>query len=166
MTKLELRIATPADIAALYDIAARMKAVHEKDYFERLFREGRRTLMLASEDGAAQGYVILNWEPSYPPFRRLGIPEIQDLNVAPDARRRGLGAALVTCCEEMIRAEGIAEAAISVGLSPSFGAAQRLYVRLGYIPDGAGVAYDDVPVAAGEMRAVDGLLTLKMVKTL
>ena len=47
-----------------------------------------------------------------------------------------------------------------------FGAAQRLYCKLGYIPDGNGVTYDREAVRAGDMRAVDDLLCLMMVKAL
>lgn len=166
MTNLSIRAATTGDIQALYTIAAKMKAAHEKDYFERCFSEGRRVLALAETGGEAVGYAIVNYTPTYPPFRRLNIPEIQDLNVVPDARRNGTGEKLVAWCEALLKSEGHGDAAISVGLDASYGAAQRLYVRMGYVPDGAGIAYDDVPVTKGELRPVDGLLTLKLVKSL
>lgn len=166
MTNLAIRAATTGDITALYAIALKMKAVHEKDYFERCFAEGRRVLALAEDAGNPVGYVIVNYTPTYAPFRRLNIPEIQDLNVVPEARRSGTGEKLVAWCEDLLKSEGHADAAISVGLDASYGAAQRLYVRMGYVPDGAGIAYDDVPVMKGELRPVDGLLTLKMVKSL
>jgi hypothetical protein len=63
---------------------------------------------------------------------------------------------------------------ISVGLNQSYGPAQRLYVKKGYIPDGAGMCCDDVPVREGELRttlllrpvSLDSLLTIKMIKDL
>lgn len=165
MQNLALREATAADIPALEGIAAAMRAVHEAGYFMRSFDTGR-TVLLAEQAGAAVGYVQINWLPVYAPFRRLNIPEIQDLNVVPSARQQGVGNAMVEFCENLARGRGHADMGISVGLYPRYGAAQRLYVRRGYIPDGAGVSYDDVPVTAGDMRAVDDLLTLKLVKNL
>lgn len=146
-----------------------MKAQHEAHYFERCILEqdeGRRLIYIASDAVQDAGYVQLNLHPLYPPFRRLNIPEIQDLNVIPACRQQGIGTALVAHCEEVARQRGSADMGISVGLHARFGAAQRLYVRLGYIPDGAGAAYDEVPVIVGEMRPVDDMLTLKLVKTL
>ena len=168
MTTVHIRIATPEDMPALESIAAEMKAQHEPRYFARCLEEQaaqRRTVLIAFQGDTALGYVQLNDTPTYTPFRRLSIPEVQDLNVVPNARRQGIGAALVEHCENMVRDRGGQDIAISVGLYARYGAAQRLYARRGYLPDGAGIAYDDVPVAAGEMRAVDDLLTLKMIKT-
>lgn len=166
-----IRKAAIDDLPALEGIARGMGQVHETGYFARCLQEqaeGRRQIFLALEGaaGAAAGYVQLNDYPLYAPFRRFGMPEIQDLNVLPDYRQRGIGAQLVAYCEEVARAAGKADIAISVGLHASFGAAQRLYVRAGYVPDGAGIAYDDVPVRAGEMRPIDDNLTLKMTKSL
>ena len=109
---------------------------------------------------------MLVWQPRYTPFRRLKIPEIQDLNVAPTHRRRGVGAALVTYCENQARAKGSDTMGIAVGLHKSYGPAQRLYVRMGYVPDGAGVFYDNVPVEYGSMRPMDDAFTLKVTKDL
>lgn len=168
---IDIRLATENDIPALDDFARRMGQTHEAGYFARCLREqeeGRRDFYLAHDaaGGALAGYVQLNHAPLYAPFRRMGLPEVQDLNVLPDFRRRGIGAALVLHCEARAREAGKTAVAISVGLDASYGAAQRLYVRMGYVPDGAGIAYDDAPVRAGEMRAVDGNLTLKMTKDL
>ena len=55
---------------------------------------------------------------------------------------------------------------LAVGLHRSYGAAQRLYARLGYMPDGYGVTYDREAVVPGDFRAVDDELCLMMVKTL
>ena len=53
-----------------------------------------------------------------------------------------------------------------MGLHSSYGAAQRLYIRMGYVPDGAGVFYDNEPVGFGKMRPLDDNYTLKMTKAL
>ena len=167
---MRIRNVINSDIAALQSIATAMRAVHEVQYFERCLAEqsaGHRVLLLAEEDGALPlGYVQLIWSPVYPLFRRMNIPEIQDLNVIPDARQQGIGSALVDACEALVLEKGYGDIGISVGLHSGFGAAQRLYIRKGYLPDGAGIAYDEITVTAGEMRSVDDLLMLKMTKTL
>jgi GNAT superfamily N-acetyltransferase len=165
MENIVLRIAGSGDIPALSRIADAMKAVHEENYFERSFTDGR-TILIAEQGGQPVGYVQINWKPLYPPFRRFGMPEIQDLNTVPGARRQGIGARMVGWCEEQARQKGHADIGISVGLASSYGAAQRLYVRLGYVPDGAGACYDDAPVQPGARYAADDLFTLKLVKSL
>jgi len=174
---ISIRPATEADIEALYRVAEDMGAANERKYFERCLaeqQEKKRVVLVAEEAGRLVGYVQLIWTPIYSTFRRLGIPEIQDLNVIPDMRGQGIGTQLVEACEALVRQAGKAEVGISVGLCQSYGAAQRLYVKKGYIPDGAGVCYDDVPMREGEFRTVgfqsltspDNLLTLKLIKEL
>lgn len=162
----EITIASPEAIKDLQGLGNS----HETGYFERCFAEqadGKRVLFIVRQaDGRLGGYVILNWHPRYQPFRRLGIPEIQDLFVAPDARRQGIGEALVGECERQAAAKGCTQMGIAVGLHAGFGAAQRLYVRLGYVPDGAGVMYDRDAVHMGDMRIIDDDLTLMLVKDL
>jgi GNAT superfamily N-acetyltransferase len=164
-----IRKADTADLPVLERIAAEMGAAHEDGYFARCLQEQavqRRTVYIALQDGVALGYVQLNWQPIYAPFRRLGIPEIQDLNVIPAQRQRGAGGLLVDHCENAARLTGATDIGISVGLYPRYGAAQRLYVKKGYVPDGGGITYDDVAVRAGDRCTVDDNLTLKLVKSL
>jgi len=166
---LQIRAALLTDLAVLNGIADAMGAHHEKDYFERCLQEqtaGRRLLFIAVHENTPVGYVQLNWRPVYAMFRRLDLPEIQDLNIVPAARRQGFGAQLVEYCERLARQNGKAHIGISVGLYAAYGPAQRLYVQRGYVPDGAGIAADDVPLKGGEVRAIDDALTLKLVKVL
>lgn len=162
--------ADPADLAFLQSVAAGMGHSHAVDYFPRCLAEQvaatRHVYLAAFPDGRAAGYVQLNLKPVYVPFRRLNIPEIQDLCVLPSARRQGLGEKLVRHCENIARHAGYTDMGISVGLHAGFGQAQRLYVRLGYVPDGCGVAYDDDTINTGDLKPVDDLLTLKLIKTL
>ena len=165
-----LRSATADDLSLLLAVATAMGTPAGRDDFPRCLAAqaaGDRMIFLAVDDaGALLGYVQLNFTPVYQPFKRLEIAEVQDLNVVPNARNQGIGAALVDLCEETVRARGGSDIGISVGLVPSFGAAQRLYIARGYRPDGAGLCYDDVPVRVGSMVAADDLLTIKLVKTL
>lgn len=160
-----IRQALLEDIPALEHI----KPVFEEGYFARCLQEqegGKRAVFLAERDGLAAGYTIYNRRPQYALYKRLEIPEIQDLNVLPEYRREGIGTALIRHCEDLAQQEGHRHIGISVGLYKDYGAAQRLYTRLGYIPDGNGVTYDREAVTAGELRPVDDNLCLMMVKNL
>ncbi len=116
--------------------------------------------------GKGVGFCILNWCPKYAYFRKANLPEIQDLNVLREYRRQGIGRAIISHCENIVRKKGIGEVGIGVGLDSSFGAAQRLYIKMGYIPDGSGVSYDRIQVAKGEFRPIDENLCLMMTKNL
>lgn len=55
---------------------------------------------------------------------------------------------------------------IGVGMYADYGAAQRLYVRRGYVPDGRGVSYRDRIVLGGETVVADDALVLHLRKDL
>lgn len=136
-------------------------------YFAQCLNDdSQRVVLCARDEGQSIAICVVNFAPTYPLFKRLGIPEIQDLNVARSARRHGVGTAMMRAAEDLVRDRGFSQVGIGVGLGASYGPAQRLYVRLGYIPDGAGVSYDSAPVAACAMRPIDDLLCLMMVKDL
>jgi GNAT superfamily N-acetyltransferase len=146
-----------------------MRLAKEPGYFEDLLahqEEGRKILLLAEMGGNLAGFCILNWNPRYGLFNKLGIPETQDLNVLPSCRRQGVATALIAYCEELSHERGCTQIGISFGLHSGFGAAQRLYFKLGYMPDGNGITYDRKTVQAGEIRPVDDHLCLMLVKNL
>lgn len=133
-----------------------------REQYERYLAEqesGRRRVFVARVDDDFAGYVTLVWQPSYPPFRADGIPEIQDLNVLPPFRRRGVGSALLDAAESAA-AERTGSVGIGVGLDPDYGPAQRMYVRRGYVPDGRGVSWRDRTVKYGDQVTVDDDLVL------
>ena len=139
-----------------------------RSQYERYFaeqREGRRLVFVAALDDAFAGYVTINWNPSYQPFRDDGIPEIQDFNVLPRFRRQGIGTRLMDEAEKKV-AERSSVIGIGVGVSPDYGAAQRLYVLRGYVPDGKGLTRDGRPVRRGDRITIDDGLVLYMTKTL
>lgn len=155
------------DIPHLTDFAR--GHVSESDYFQTSFEEqqaDKRIVFLAFVGAELSGYVHYNRHPKYQPFRSLNIPEIQDLYVASAFRRRGIGEALVRACENQSRQEECSDIGIGVGVGSEFGAAQRLYMRMGYLPDGAGVVFDREAVSVGEVRPVDDRLCLMVVKSL
>ena len=125
--------------------------------------EGRRLAFVAEWRGEFAGYVTLLRTSDYRPFAELQVPEVCDLNVLPPHRRQGIGNALLD------RAESAASArsqvvGIGVGLYSDYGAAQRIYVRRGYLPDGQGIMYRNQPVKPGAAVFIDDDATLMLTR--
>jgi ribosomal protein S18 acetylase RimI-like enzyme len=160
----DIREAGRDDIPLLYDLYDRLQK-KDDGYFEQAFENGC-TVLLAYREDAAAGFCLLNWKPRYVLYRRLGIPEIQDINIVPEHRRKGHATALIKWCEGLARAKGCGHIGISVGLTKNYGAAQILYSKLGYVPDGNGVTYDREAVESGRLYRLDDNLALMMLKPL
>jgi GNAT superfamily N-acetyltransferase len=168
-TKIEIKKADNSALPLLYEIAAQMRTSKGQGYFEKsleLQTLEEREVFLAFYEGTLAGYVMLSYQPKYAYYRAYNMPEIQDLNVIPSLRQRGIGQFMVTFCEQHARERGYSKIGIGVGLTASYGAAQRLYVRMGYIPDGLGVTYDRQTVTHGEFRPFDDEISLMMEKEL
>ena len=166
---LSIRMCDPSDIPRLYAVCA--SGGHDVDpvYFETALAEQtdqKRWVFLAFSGDMLAGYAHVNFFPQYAPFLRLAIPEIQDVFVHPDFRRQGVGEALIAACESSVRQRGRDTIGIGVGVSGRFGTAQRLYVRLGYLPDGAGAVFDRIPATSGDVRPIDDRLCLMLIKSL
>ena len=125
---------------------------------------GERHTLVALLGEAVAGYASLLPRSRHGPFRAAGVPEIEDLNVGPAWRRRGIATRLIAALEAHARGEGHATVGIGVGLDGAYGPAQRLYVRLGYMPDGHGLSSGHAPVARGETVRVDDKLNLWFTK--
>ena len=124
---------------------------------------GTRTCFIAMVGGQFAGYVTVNWQPTYPGFADLNIPEIQDLNVLAAHRRKGVATHLLDRAEaEVARLSGVV--GIGVGLHPGYNAAQRLYVKRGYIPDASGITYRNRFVEEGASVVVDDDLVMHFTK--
>ncbi|MCB9385777.1 MAG: GNAT family N-acetyltransferase [Bryobacterales bacterium] len=129
-------------------------------------RSGDRYVAVAEDVGRLVGYGSLVFQSAYEPFRRAKIPEIQDLVVAENFRGRGAGTMLIERLEDLAAGEGYTEIGLGVGLYGDYGRAQRLYTKLGYRPDGRGVAYRGEPVPAGSTVRLDDDLLLWLAKRL
>jgi GNAT superfamily N-acetyltransferase len=167
--EVTIRRANASDVPWLQDSFDRLMRWRKPEgYFAECCRqqdEGQIALLIAVDDGNYRGHVKVIWEPDYAYFQRLGIPEIQDLNVLPDYRRKGIATRLMDVAEDLIRQRSHT-AGIGFGLYSDYGAAQRMYVARGYIPDGHGVAYNGMPVEPGQAVVVDDALVLYLTKTL
>jgi GNAT superfamily N-acetyltransferase len=158
-----LRDDDPEVISAAFTAIGWDKPVSQYEKYLAEQRAGVRDVLVATVDDEYAGYVTVRWESPYEPFN--GIPEIQDFNVLPKYRRRGIGTALMDAAETLV-AERSDVVAIGVGLYADYGTAQRMYVRRGYIPDGRGLIYDGKQVPPGEMIRNDDSATLMFTKSL
>jgi GNAT superfamily N-acetyltransferase len=127
---------------------------------------GKRIVLVAADGAEILGYGSLLWASGYPPFRNAKIPEINDLVVAEKHRKRGIATGLIQELEKRACAARRPKIGVGVGLYADYGPAQRLYVHLGYVPDGSGITSHDLFVPAGHSVTVDDDLALWLVKPL
>jgi GNAT superfamily N-acetyltransferase len=125
--------------------------------------EGQRLALVAEWHGELAGYVTLLWASNYRPFAERQVPEISDLNVLPPYRRQGIGNALLDHAESAASARSPV-VGLGVGLYSGYGAAQRIYARRGYLPDGRGIMYRNQPVEPGATIRVDDDATLMLTR--
>ena len=102
--------------------------------------EGRCIALTAVYQGHPAGSVYVYLTPHDGPFREKGWPEIHDFSVLKKYQRHGIGNRLMDAAEQ-VAAQYADTVWLGVGLCDSYGSAQRMYVRRGYIPDGSGVWY-------------------------
>ena len=168
MDGLAIRLLEAGDvptIAAAFAAIGWNKPAAQYERYLAEQRRGERVALVAFQRDVFAGYVTIIWESGYAPFRDAGIPEIVDFNVLPQVRRRGIGSRLMEEAERRV-AERSARVGIGVGMDRDYGAAQRLYVKRGYVPDGRGLISHDRPVAWGETVTVDDGLALYFTKDL
>jgi GNAT superfamily N-acetyltransferase len=130
----------------------------------------RKRLVWVAFDGEEfQGYITLLYESFYRELRKNGILEIRDLYVLPSFRGKGIGSKLI----EKVEVEAFLnfyDVGVGIGLLQADGPAQRLFVKRGYIPDGAGifslyitpprfgiVPYSYTPLSSGDEVLADDL---------
>jgi GNAT superfamily N-acetyltransferase len=135
-------------------------------YFEKLLaaqEKGEVVFLVARSANTINGFVYIKWRADYPPFAEQGIPEIRDLRVLAEYRRRGIATALMNEAEKRIFIKS-KFAGLGVGLYADYGPAQQMYVRRGYIPDGRGLMHHNQPVLPGRDVFVDDDLLLFFIK--
>ena len=136
--------------------------------YERYVREqesGDRVVFVAEVEATFAGYLSVLWKPDYRYFVDQKIPEIQDLNVLPSFRRRGIGSVLLDKAESVI-SERSDVAGLGVGVTPDYGAAQRIYVKRGYVPDGRGLTQNGKYLRHNEPIRVNDATVLWFTKDL
>ena len=136
-----IRPMAQADIDGIYQTFVQVNKTREQ--FERYWRENldqKRITLIAEIDDTQQiaAYTNLVWQSAYSPFQAQGIPEINDMHVIDAFQRQGIATALIKALERIALIQGNAVIGIGFGLTANYGNAQRLYPKLGYIPDGRG----------------------------
>ena len=163
-----IRFLKSEDIPQIADAFQQLGWNKPASQYERYLMEQEmkaRDVYVAFIDEQFAGYVTICWSSSYEPFQKENIPEIADFNVLPGFRRQGIGTQLMDRAESEI-AKVSPIVGIGVGMTPDYGAAQRLYVVRGYVPDGRGLHYKGHYPKFGEAITVDDHLTLYLTKKL
>ena len=165
---IEIRLLQTQDVEQIAKAFQSVKWDKPVSQYQRYLleqEEGRRIILVAFIDKVFAGYLTIVWKSEYPPFHAENIPEIQDFNILPPYRRRSIGSKLMDEAEQII-ASRTSIAGIGVGMTADYGAAQRLYVLRGYVPDGKGLFWRNSPIKYGEQVTVGDDLTLRFIKRL
>ena len=127
---------------------------------------GKCVSLAAEYRGQPAGYVNVYLSAEEGPFKGKGYPVIVDFTVLKKYQRKGIGTRLMDAAER-IAGQYADTVCLSVGLCDSYGSAQRMYARRGYIPDGSGIWYQDRPCVQYEtVCTVDDDLVLYLSKKL
>ena len=112
-----------------------------EDYYKEQ-EAGERLVFIAEYKGQVKGQCTLILHPTEGPWGGKIYPEIADLRVFLDIRGKGIGNKLLDVAEgEAIKLSDMVF--LAVGVHSGYGAAQRIYIKRGYIPDGSGVWYQN-----------------------
>lgn len=127
--------------------------------------QGKCTALVAELAGEPVGYINVYPSSQWGPPALRGNTEIVDFGVLEKVRNRGIGTALMDAAEAIARQHG-SLVYLGVGLHSGYGAAQRMYVKRGYLPDGKGAWYHDQEAAPYESYPLDDDLCLYLTKQL
>ena len=155
----------PVIMAASFIAIGWNKTIWQFQQYHSLHEEGLRQVLVAFVENVFCGYINIVWESEYLPFKDASIPELQDFNVLPSYQNRGIGTKIMEEAESFIASRSD-KVGIGVGMTSDYGAAQRLYVKRGYIPDGRGLTWNNCELSYGDKVTVDDDLVLHLVKQL
>ncbi|HAP4280091.1 TPA: GNAT family N-acetyltransferase [Enterococcus faecalis] len=101
----------------------------------------QRWMFIAEIKGEVAGYVTLIPLAKHGPYKDK-YPEIVDFNVFEKFQRQGIGNELLN--EAELASKMLSDIiTLGVGLHKGYGAAQRIYIKRGYVPDGTGVWFNN-----------------------
>jgi ribosomal protein S18 acetylase RimI-like enzyme len=167
--KIEFNSLCKNDISEIVSAFSKIGWNKRTTIYESYLREqisNQRIILIAKDNHQFCGYVTLKWQSNYPSFNNNHIPEITDLNVLPHFRKQGIGTMLIKQCEQIARDRGYKEIGIGVGMTQDYGNAQRLYVHLGFIPDGNGLYHHYSQINYADTITVNDDLVLYLKKDL
>ena len=172
VTNISIRTFSAPDIPIIVNGFQQANWPKPATLFETYYQEQlkcERLIWIAHVDDQFAGYVTLKWKSHYKPFANASIPEIMDLNVLPPFRKAGVGSMLLDTAEkEVVTKSDIVGLGVGLygGTDGGYGAAQRLYVKHGYIPDGKGVTHNYRSANPGISYPLDDNLILWFTKKL
>ncbi len=144
---MQIKPATPEDVEAIAPLFAAYRQFYGYPYDievartflgDRVGRNESVVLIAVEADGACTGFVQL-----YPTFSSLDPGRsfiLNDLYVVPQARKSGIGAALLKAAEHHARSAGAVGMVLSTAVDNH--TAQRLYEKLGWMRDTAFLVYE------------------------
>ncbi len=168
MKNLILRKIELTDCQVISDAFATQGWNKPVEQYERYFQyqeSGERDIIIAEYEGNFVGYLTIKWTSDYLPFQQKSIPEIVDFNVLKKYQRQGIGTQLMDEAERRITVVSN-YAGIGFGVYQDYGAAQVLYIKRGYIPDGNGLVIDSTPVKPGSTIRIDDSVVFCLTKKL
>jgi GNAT superfamily N-acetyltransferase len=137
--RIQIRPMAQNDIDLIYKGLSGHDISKPRDYVKRCWEENQRiervTLLAFYEsEFVGWGHVLL----------KRAYLKSQNFDVIPPFRKRGIGCILIEALKEkaFARANTIG---IGFGLYADYGTAQRLYIKRGFIPDGRGIIYKNMP---------------------
>ena len=127
--------------------------------------EKRSQALLALYNGKIAGYAFLFYKLKWGGLGYMELPGIADLMVFKEYRRRGIASKLMDVAEKLANKYSD-KIYLEVCLNSDYGAAQRMYIKRGYVPDGQGVYYESKVCPVDAQCKNDDELTLCLVKEL
>ena len=140
-----IRDMIPGDAQVITDEEIRQGWHQTREKYEMRLEhqaKGISHALVAEYKNNVAGYVNVYLNANGGTFANQGIPEIVDFGVLEKFRQKGIGSKLMDVVET-IAAKYADTVCLSVGLHNGYGAAQRMYVKRGYVPDGSGVWYGE-----------------------
>ena len=120
----------------------------KKEKYEQRLKDvadNKCVALVAEYKGEVAGYFNVYPNTMCSSFGGQGFPELIDLGVFKKYRNHGIGNILMQVAEDI--AKKYADTVIiGVGLHRDYGAAQRMYVKRGYVPDGSGIWWQGKPL--------------------
>lgn len=141
------------------------KPISQFQVYFQLQSSGIRDVIIAEFNSEFAGYLTINWVSDYIAFKAQQIPEIVDFNVLKKFQRQGIGTQLMDEAERRIK-KVAKYAGIGFGVYKDYGAAQVLYIKRNYIPDGNGLVQNSRSLKYGEEVLIDDGIVFYLTKQL
>ncbi|MDH8679935.1 GNAT family N-acetyltransferase [Fusibacter bizertensis] len=143
--KITIRAMKDEDAQSIYNTLLEQNWHPNIEVYKKYYKDQElkvKYVFVAEYEGNIAGYTTLLSKATKGPFVQSEFPEIVDLCVFEKYQNKGIANKILDIVEN-IASDISNNVTLSVGLHSGYGAAQRIYVKRGYIPDGSGVWYND-----------------------